>query len=212
MIQVLKSWPTLCQVICVCLWACEHLFPHVFVWVVAWMRPHGGEVNWHTPEEDRGGTRSDLFKTHTIWVARLQARTETAVSVSEVKREKEKKPRERRKSVNSQFSIFYLLSLYSYKHIHTHSLNCKNLKPSTTWDVTEHDSMRFFPAWLWDPSDSYVSWGPKKANKPEDLQESTVSSPHAIHKHELAASLTYSCANTHRYRKEFFRTAQRGVG
>lgn len=114
--QEIKPSPT-CQVICVCLWACGHLFPHAFVWVVAWMWPHGGEVNWHTPEDDRGGTWSDLFKTHTIWVARLQAWAETTVSVSEVKRKrKETKRGENLRIHNFQFSIS---ALYIHtKHTH----------------------------------------------------------------------------------------------
>lgn len=48
----------------------------------------------HTPEEDIGGTQSDLFKTHTIWVARLQAQAGTAASVSEVKRRRKETERE----------------------------------------------------------------------------------------------------------------------
>lgn len=47
----------------------------------------------HTPEEDGGGTQSDLFKTHTIWVARLQAQAGTAASVSEVKRRRKETER-----------------------------------------------------------------------------------------------------------------------
>lgn len=45
--------------------------------------------------------RSDLFKTDTIWVARLQAQGGTSVCVSEVRRGQET---ERRKAENSQFT------------------------------------------------------------------------------------------------------------
>lgn len=66
-----------------------HVSPYLDVG--GWMWQNGGEVKRHNPWGGQEEEQSDLFKTHTIWVARLQAQDGTAACVSEVKTRKEEK-------------------------------------------------------------------------------------------------------------------------
>lgn len=76
----------------------------------------------------QGKEQSDLFKTHTIWVARLLAQDGTRVCVSEVTRSEEMERRGEKEFVSN---------VYICAHMHL----------SARW---------FLPAVIWDSSDNYA--------------------------------------------------------
>ena len=139
---------------CVCLGGCMD--------VVA----SGGEANGHTPPRRSEDDHSwNLFKTHTIWVARLQNEAGTAASVSDGKRFYFKKDTEPRRA-EKLLSSLCLRSIspippplppctHTHTHTHTHTLYIvRNFQPSCAWDATQHCSMWSLPAQLWDSSAS----------------------------------------------------------
>lgn len=106
----------------------------------------GGEVNWHSPEEEEGGARSDLFKTHTIWVARLQAQAETADSVSEVKRRKATERAENSRLLSTPH-------MRTFKHA---NVSFRNFRPSGSLNFTGHCIIWSLPAWVRDFDANYI--------------------------------------------------------
>lgn len=111
----------------------------------------GGEVNWHSPEEEGGGACSDLFKTHTIWVARLQAQAETADSVSEG---------EEKKSDGESWEFACLHPphtppphMRTFKHA---NVSFRNFHPSGSLNFTGHCIIWSSPSWVGDLNGNYI--------------------------------------------------------